>query len=82
MILHIGAYEGSIDTNMLGELCCTGSCTILIAPVLSDNRGVGVVIETKKILKQPSYAFVVKRAIVCNSAFALEGKSAICFFIF
>jgi sRNA-binding carbon storage regulator CsrA len=64
----------SINTNMLSKLIYTGSRAILIAPVLSDKRGVGIEIETPKSSSnhRSEVTSDVTKAIARNSASALE----------
>jgi hypothetical protein len=61
-----------------------GSHAILIAPVLSDKRVVGVVTETPKSSSSHhnQVTSAVRRAIALNSASALEREPAVCFFVF
>jgi hypothetical protein len=57
---------------------------MLIAPVLSDNREVGVVTDTPKSSNNHynQVTSAVKLAIALNSASALEREMVVCFFVF
>jgi hypothetical protein len=74
----------SINTNMLSKLMLYRITTILIAPVLSGKRGVGIETETQKSSSSHynQVTFVVTRAITHNSASALERETATCFLVF
>uniref|UniRef100_A0A7N0VK90 Uncharacterized protein n=1 Tax=Kalanchoe fedtschenkoi TaxID=63787 RepID=A0A7N0VK90_KALFE len=57
---------------------------MLIALVLSDKRGVGIETETPKSSSshRSQVIAVVTRAMVRNSASALERETAVCFLVF
>ena len=87
---HIGMEEGNtwvigrINTIMVGEFMLFKVVRNMIASVLSDKGGVGLVTRASKssINHRNQVASVVNRGITCNSAFALKLKSAVCFFVF
>jgi hypothetical protein len=84
LILHTSTHKRSINTNMLSKLMLHRACAILIAPVLSDKKVVGVVTGTPKSFNnhRNQVTYAVKRAIACNSASALERETTVCFFDF
>lgn len=57
---------------------------MLIAHVLSDKRGVGVVEETPKSSsnQRSQVTSAVKKAMARNSASVLERETAVCFSVF
>jgi hypothetical protein len=57
---------------------------MLIAPVLSEERGVGAVVETPKSSRshRNQVTSAVSAAIALNSASALEQETAVCFLVF
>ena len=69
---------------MVGEFMIFKVVRNMIASVLSDKGGVGLVTKTSKSSNnhRNQVTSVVNRGITCNSAFALKLKSTVCFFVF
>jgi hypothetical protein len=86
LILHSSAHKQGINAFVFGELMLHRiSCSVdSTCTVLSDNREVGVVIDTPKSSNNHhnQVTFAVKLGIALNSASALERETPVYFFVF
>jgi hypothetical protein len=84
LIMHLRSHVESVNANVFGEFMLDGSRAILIAPVLSEKRGVGVVTGTPRSSRshRSQVASVVTVAIARSSASTLERETTICFLVF
>jgi hypothetical protein len=84
LIVHLRSHVGSINANAFGKFMLDGSRSMLIAPVLSEERGVGEVAGTPRSSRshRSQVTSVVAVAIARSLASALERETAVCFLVF